>query len=67
MVAQHIVRSGARWTVGNGQKIRIWSDKWLPIPSTFKVISPLKLLGCEALVFDLINSDNGEWRTDLIH
>ena len=58
MAAQHIVRSGARWQVGNGQKIRVWSNKWLPIPSTFKVISPPKLLGCEALASDLINSEN---------
>ena len=33
MAAQHIVRSGVRWRVGNGQKIRVWSNKWLPIPA----------------------------------
>ena len=67
MAAQNIVRSGVRWRLGNGQKIRIWSDKWLPIPSTFKVISPPTVLGSQALVFDLIYSDTAKWKYDLVH
>ena len=67
MATQRILRNGVRWRVGNGQKIRILSDKWLPNPSTFKVISPPKLLGCQAFVSDLINSDTKEWKVELIH
>ena len=39
MVAQKIVKQGCRWQVGNGTSVGIWTDKWLPKPSTFKVIS----------------------------
>ena len=33
-----VIKSGTRWRVGNGRLIHIWEDKWLPTPSTFKVI-----------------------------
>jgi len=39
----------------------------LPNPSTFKVISSPRLLGCQALVSNLINSDTWEWKNELIH
>ena len=29
-----------RWSIGNGQKVQIWADRWLPTPHSFKVISP---------------------------
>ena len=30
MAAQQVVEEGIRWQVGNGSKIQVWSDKWLP-------------------------------------
>ena len=35
-----VIRRGSRWRVGNGKLIHIWEDRWLPTPSTYKVISP---------------------------
>ena len=35
-----VIRKGTHWRVGNGKLIHIWDDKWLPILSTYKVISP---------------------------
>ena len=35
-----VIRMGTRWRVRNGKLIHIWHDKWLPTPSTYKVISP---------------------------
>ena len=35
-----VLRYGTRWSVGNGCLIHIWDDKWLPNPTTYKVISP---------------------------
>ena len=35
-----VLKRGTRWRVGNGRRIHIWDDKWLPTPSTFKVITP---------------------------
>ena len=35
-----VIRKGTRWRVGNGRRIHIREDKWLPTPTTYKVISP---------------------------
>ena len=33
------LRKGTRRRVGNGRRIHIWEDKWLPTPTTYKVTS----------------------------
>ena len=33
-----VIKEGTRWRVRNGKLIHIWDDKWLPTPSTYKVI-----------------------------
>ena len=35
-----VIRKGTRWRVGNGRTIHIWKDKWLPIPTMYKICSP---------------------------
>ncbi|KAK9987792.1 hypothetical protein SO802_028031 [Lithocarpus litseifolius] len=37
-----VLKQGTGWRVGSGKKIHIWDDKWLPTPTTYKVISPTK-------------------------
>ena len=33
-----VIKRGTRWRVGNGNLIHIWEDKWMPTPTTYKVI-----------------------------
>lgn len=33
-----LISKGIRWTVGDGRKIRIWEDNWLPTSSSLKPI-----------------------------
>ena len=40
MCAQPHIKYGLRWRLGNGERIWIWSDRWMPKPSTFMVSSP---------------------------
>ena len=35
------LHNGLRWQVGTGEKIKIWKDRWLSNPTTFKVVSPI--------------------------
>ena len=51
--------------MGNGRSIRILQDRWLPTPSTYKVISLPSLLGAEARVSELIDHDTS-WNSELI-
>ena len=53
--SRHVLRSGLRWRVGSGSSISVWNDAWLPSPSTFKVITPVRVLNAEATVDSLID------------
>ena len=53
-----------RWQVGPGNKIRVWRDKWIPRPSSYKVISPEFQNSKDALVCELINRASNEWDID---
>lgn len=34
IAAREVLKARLRWRVGNGSKIKIWSDQWLPNTST---------------------------------
>ncbi|KAL0358467.1 UNVERIFIED_CONTAM: putative mitochondrial protein [Sesamum angustifolium] len=57
---------GIRWRVGDGQSIRVWSDPWLPRPSTFLPITTRSLFLPDLRVSDLLDSENGRWHKELI-
>ncbi|KAF5464150.1 hypothetical protein F2P56_014252 [Juglans regia] len=63
---QEVVKNGERWRVGDGKDIRIWGKKWLPMPTSFSVRSPVNLLSPDAKVSELIDEENMEWETELI-
>ena len=57
-----VIKKGTRWRVGNGRRIHIWDDKWLPTPSSYKVISPQSNFGDYPMVSSLINNDTRWWK-----
>jgi hypothetical protein len=63
--AQELVMEGLVWRVGNGAKVRIWKDRWLPSPG-FKVVSPPTVLNPDATVDQLIDGDSRWWNNDLL-
>ena len=57
--SKYILEEGLYWRIGNGEKTRIWGAKWVPLPSSFTIHSPLPN-GCEEMrVCDLIDKDLG--------
>ncbi|KAF5454761.1 hypothetical protein F2P56_024401 [Juglans regia] len=64
--ARDLVKDGVRWRVGDGSKIKIWGEKWLPSPSSFSIQSPIYVLQAEAKVKELIDKQKGEWREGLV-
>ena len=67
VVAQGVIRRGMRWQVGNGTRIRVWRDKWIPRPSTYKVLTTERPNSENALVCELINRATGEWNMDKLN
>ena len=61
-----VLRCGTRWRVGNGRLIHIWEDKWLPTPSTYKVISPPQPLVEYPMVSSLIDPVSNWWNVELV-
>lgn len=52
--------------MGNGESIDVWTDKWIPRPSTFRIISPCPTNLLNMKGRDLIDPDNGCWREALV-
>uniref|UniRef100_A0A2N9EM29 RNase H type-1 domain-containing protein n=1 Tax=Fagus sylvatica TaxID=28930 RepID=A0A2N9EM29_FAGSY len=64
--ARHVIRKGARWRVGNGNSIRIWHDRWIPIPFAGVPVTPPNELPEDACVSSLIQVDTGLWNKELV-
>ena len=52
--------------MGNGKRIHIWEDRWLPTPTTYRVTSPQLDFGIFPMVSSLIDEDTKWWRMDLV-
>ena len=44
--------------------IHIWEDKWLPTPSTYKVITPLKPINDFPMLSSLIDYETKRWKSE---
>jgi hypothetical protein len=61
-----LLREGLIWRMGNGRKIRIWTNRWLPNPSTNNPISSPRILDPNATVDTLIDTDSKWWNIPLL-
>ena len=66
MVAQNLVNEGTRWRIGNGTNVRVWMDKWLPMPSTYKVTFPRLFMHEDTRVQKLIDTSKVSWNKSIV-
>lgn len=66
MVARDILEKGMRWIIGNGKKVKIWEDRWLPIPISFKVCSSRRQGVDLEVVANLLDGEKGMWNIDKV-
>jgi hypothetical protein len=64
--ARELLMEGLIWSVGDGKQVRIWGDKWMPQPSTFKIQSPCNSFPIDALVAALIDPVGRGWNVLLM-
>ena len=63
--AKPVIEHGTMWGIGDGADVRVWGDKWIPMPSTFLVQSPINILPHDAKVQELIVLETKEWNSML--
>ena len=61
LAARGIIEKGLRWSIGNGKKVNIWKDRWLPTPVSFKVCNPRRQGSNVEMVANLLDCENGIW------
>jgi hypothetical protein len=63
--SRKLLVEGLAWRVGDGSKINIWRDKWVPdLPRGF-IQSPVRILAHDAKVCDLVDKDTNWWNVTL--
>lgn len=60
------MKKGVRWRVGNGEKIKVWEDNWVPKAQNLKVCSPDLYNLRPITVSNLLNADGMSWNSSLI-
>ncbi|XP_058783870.1 uncharacterized protein LOC131658613 [Vicia villosa] len=58
------VLRGSIWRIGNGERVKIWTNNWIPSLPGFKPLSPLVPQNTDVLVSSLIDSDLCCWKMD---
>lgn len=53
--ALNLLKVGLKWKLGNGKKIKIWGEKWLPNQLIIHSQPPTKNVSQESTVADLID------------
>ncbi|RLN42620.1 retrotransposon protein, putative, unclassified [Panicum miliaceum] len=61
-----VLESGVIWRVGNGEKINIWNDPWIPRGITRREITP-RGGNLVSRVSELIDPVSGGWDDDLLN
>ncbi|XP_024157591.1 uncharacterized protein LOC112165325 [Rosa chinensis] len=67
MWGKQVIDMGTRWRIGDGRRVSVLADKWLPCPVSFKVVSPIPLttLTMQHKVESLF-TETGAWNVPLI-
>ena len=58
MKGREVIRQGLKWRIGNGSKVRIFCDAWLPGSWQGTVVSPIADGQVDAMVYSLINHES---------
>ena len=66
MEARNVLDRGLCWSIGNGQSVRIWGDRWLPTQKSFKVTSPRPHVFEGNMVDSLLDREVGGWDKNLV-
>ena len=64
--AKKVVDRGSRWCIGNGERVRIWKDRWIPSLELFTVTSPVGVHSGLELVSSLVDVERRGWDVEKV-
>jgi ribonuclease HI len=64
--SKDLLMKGLVWRIGNGEKVRIWGDKWGPIQRSYMAHPSFDRIPTDAKVSMLIDKDTGWWDQNVI-
>ena len=64
--ARSVIQLGTRWSVGNGNRIKAWEDRWIPRPFSYTPIKGSATVDSSLTVAELIDKEAGCWKEDLV-
>lgn len=64
--ARDLIEARTIWRIGNGQNVSIWGDNWIPLHSTYRIQSPLKVLNSTSKVHELIDWERVWWNQNVL-
>ncbi|XP_023879645.1 uncharacterized mitochondrial protein AtMg00310-like [Quercus suber] len=67
MAAKSVVEDGIRWSIKNGDKVKIWNDKWIPKPETYKIMTPINPKMYNEKLSVLIDKGRAVWKSELVN
>ena len=67
IASQDLIRRGARWRIGAGDKVNIWLDPWLSDQSNPMVETPVSVGLEHATVSSLISTETTKWDEDVLN
>ncbi|KAL0404651.1 UNVERIFIED_CONTAM: putative mitochondrial protein [Sesamum radiatum] len=66
LAARSVILLGSRWQLGDGTLARIWLDRWIPRPISFRVITAPNQLPLDATVNALFVQGGEDWNENLV-
>ncbi len=66
MGARQVIKKGSIWRVGNGDHIRIWGERWLPVAHHHTIISPRPQQTTVTHVAHLFAQDTRVWNIAVV-
>ena len=63
---KEVIDLAGMWRIGDGRALRIWEDSWLPHQNGHEIWSPKPADVDLSGVYELIDEENGGWKTQLI-
>ena len=66
MGAREVIKKGSIWRIRNGDHIRIWGERWLPVAHHHTIISPRPQQTAVTHVAHLIDQDTSVWDTNVV-